>query len=91
MHRKHIPHRTCVSCRQVHPKRELIRIVRTPADTVEIDETGKRSGRGAYLCRDPQCWQDALDRARLEYALKTSIGEGDKAALRRFGGSLRKD
>jgi len=91
MHRRHIPHRTCIGCRQIRPKRELVRIVRTPDNTTEIDETGKRSGRGAYLCRNPQCWQDALTKGRLEHALKTSMGEKDKAALGRFSQSLMKD
>ena len=47
---KHQPLRTCVACRQTKPKRELLRIVRTPDQHVLIDATGKKSGRGAYLC-----------------------------------------
>ena len=50
MRRKRIPQRTCVGCRDVGDKRQLVRLVRTPGGTVEIDDTGKRPGRGAYLC-----------------------------------------
>ncbi|NIT59875.1 MAG: DUF448 domain-containing protein [Aliifodinibius sp.] len=54
--KKHVPQRTCVACREVKAKRELIRIVRTPEQTLIIDETGKAQGRGAYLCKQPLCW-----------------------------------
>jgi predicted RNA-binding protein YlxR (DUF448 family) len=47
---KHVPRRTCVACRETDAKRQLIRLVRTPEGTVEVDPTGKRNGRGAYLC-----------------------------------------
>jgi predicted RNA-binding protein YlxR (DUF448 family) len=66
---KHVPQRTCVACRQVNAKRGLTRIVRTPLGTVEIDETGKKAGRGAYLCRTRDCWDNALKKKSLEYAL----------------------
>jgi len=49
---KHIPLRTCVACQRTKPKRELLRIVRTPDSHVFIDATGKKSGRGAYLVHD---------------------------------------
>src|ERR671916_796064 len=48
---RHIPERTCVACRSPRPKRELVRVVRAPDGTVTVDDTGKKSGRGAYLCR----------------------------------------
>lgn len=70
MRRKRIPQRTCVGCRKVEGKRQLIRLVRTPTGTVEIDETGKRSGRGAYLHARRSCWEIALQKRRLEHALK---------------------
>ena len=86
--RRHVPHRTCVGCRQTFPKRELVRIVRTPSGRVQIDETGKRSGRGAYLCRNAHCWEHTLDKGGLEHALKTTISEEERLALRRFGQTL---
>jgi predicted RNA-binding protein YlxR (DUF448 family) len=70
MRRKHIPQRTCVGCREVEDKRRLTRLVRTPEGTVEIDETGKRPGRGAYLHRRLSCWQVVLQSRRLEIALQ---------------------
>jgi len=53
---KHVPQRTCIVCQQVRPKRELIRVVRTPAGHVELDPTCKKSCRGAYLCARRSCW-----------------------------------
>ena len=61
MPRKHVPLRTCVGCRQVRSKREMVRIVRTPTGEIEIDERGKKSGRGAYLCRRRECWRKGLN------------------------------
>ena len=55
MAEKKIPMRMCVVCREMKEKRQLLRVVRTPEGTVEIDEKGKRSGRGAYVCSDPKC------------------------------------
>ncbi len=70
MRQKRVPQRTCVGCRKVSGKRELVRLVRTPEETVEVDETGKRPGRGTYLCRRQSCWEIALQKRRLEHALK---------------------
>jgi predicted RNA-binding protein YlxR (DUF448 family) len=55
---------------------------------VEIDETGKKAGRGAYLCRTRDCWDAALKRKTLEYALKTPITAEDKAALQAYAAAL---
>jgi len=68
---KHVPQRTCIACRRADAKRGLIRLVRTPEGRVEVDPTGKRNGRGAYLCHDPACWDAALKRRALERALRT--------------------
>ncbi|HMA38053.1 MAG TPA: YlxR family protein [Chloroflexia bacterium] len=81
---KHVPQRTCVTCRTVNAKRGMVRIVRLPTGTVAIDLTGKRSGRGAYLCRNQQCWTAALQKKSLEYALKTTLNLDDKAALQAY-------
>jgi predicted RNA-binding protein YlxR (DUF448 family) len=82
---KHVPLRTCVQCRQVRSKRELTRIVRTPQGTIEIDERGKAAGRGAYLCRNRACWEDAARHERLEHALKTKLSAADKLRLLEYG------
>lgn len=77
---KPIPQRTCIACRQVAGKRALLRIVRT-VDGVEVDPTGKRAGRGAYLHPDPACWQAALQGNRLAQALRTTIAPENKRQL----------
>ncbi|MCS7251897.1 MAG: YlxR family protein [Thermoflexus sp.] len=92
MVRKHIPQRTCVGCRQVQAKREMIRIVRTLEGRVEIDPTGKKSGRGAYLHPRRSCWERALKDGRLEYALRMeALREEDQMALRAYASTLPED
>jgi len=66
----------------------LIRIGRTPTGEGEIDETGKRSGRGAYLCRNRKCWEIALAKGSLEHALKTGIKPAELSALQEYGRAL---
>ena len=88
---KHVPQRMCVACREHDAKRGLIRIVRTPEGPVEIDPTGKRNGRGAYLCHDPACWERALrggGAGPLARALNTTIDDDAVAALRRHAAPL---
>jgi len=63
----------CVGCREMRPKKELIRIVRTPEGEVKRDVTGKASGRGAYLCPSAQCLQRAQKARALERALEHGI------------------
>ncbi|MDO7787044.1 RNase P modulator RnpM [Desulforamulus aquiferis] len=70
---KKVPLRMCVGCQEMRPKRELKRVVRTPLETVEIDPTGKKTGRGAYICPNPECLQKAIKGKRLERALECSI------------------
>ncbi|SHF23522.1 RNase P modulator RnpM [Desulforamulus putei] len=70
---KKVPLRMCIGCQEMKPKRELIRVVRTPQETVEIDPTGKKSGRGAYICPNPDCLQKAIKGKRLERSLECSI------------------
>src|SRR5690242_6949713 len=85
---KHVPQRMCVSCRERSAKRTLVRIVRTPEGAVEIDSTGKRNGRGAYLCDDPACWDRALRTGALANALKTTIDPTAVAMLRGHAATL---
>ncbi len=86
--RKHIPQRTCVGCGQVQGKREMVRVVRTPEGRVEIDPTGKRNGRGAYVHRARTCWDAALGGGRLARALKVALTDPDRQALETFAVSL---
>ena len=84
--RKHKPQRMCVACRQSQEKKTLVRIVRT-IDGVIVDETGKESGRGAYLHADPVCWDIGIKKS-LEKALKTSFNEEDRERLTKYKTSL---
>jgi len=77
-----VPQRTCFACRTTSAKREFVRLVRTPERHIEIDATGKKAGRGAYLCNTATCWELALKRDRLSAALKTSLLPEDAALLR---------
>ena len=65
--------RMCVSCREMQPKKELVRIVRTPEGTVVLDTTGRANGRGAYLCKKSACLEKAIKSRALERALEVSI------------------
>ena len=67
--------RMCVGCREMKEKRELIRIVRTPEGKAVIDPTGKMSGRGAYICRDPECLRRAIRQKQLDRQLEITINE----------------
>lgn len=68
-----LPQRLCVGCRQMKNKKELVRIVRTPEGGIEIDRTGKRAGRGAYICPDQECLDQAVKGKRLQKALEKEI------------------
>ncbi|MGQ9572372.1 MAG: RNase P modulator RnpM [Dehalococcoidia bacterium] len=85
---RHVPQRTCVACRHTTAKRDLVRIVRTLQGRVEIDPTGKKSGRGAYLCKAQHCWQLALKKDRLDYALKTKLTPEEKESLLQYAHSF---
>ena len=58
---KKIPMRMCVGCKELKPKKELLRIVALPTGIIELDRTGKKSGRGVYICNSSECFQKAFD------------------------------
>ena len=68
-----IPMRQCMGCNEHKPKAELLRVVRSPDGAVSLDFTGKKSGRGAYICREVKCLQRARKSRRLERVLECSI------------------
>ena len=70
-----IPQRQCVGCRTMKEKRELIRVVKTPENEIVLDVTGKKSGRGAYVCPDMQCLKKARKSRALERAFELTIPE----------------
>ncbi len=85
---KHVPQRTCIACRTTGAKRGLLRLVRTPENLVEIDEGGKKAGRGAYLCKTRECWEIGLGKKALDNALKMTIDPESRAKLKNFGDTL---
>ena len=97
---KPVPLRTCVVCRGTQAKRQLIRVVRLaphgdipvgagePGTGVQVDPTGKLAGRGAYLCHNRSCWEQALKSNRLSAALKTTLTAGETTALQAFAATL---
>lgn len=73
MKQRKIPLRKCVACQEMKPKKELIRVVRTPDDQILIDLTGKKSGRGAYLCGKAECFRLAKKSKAFDRALKQNV------------------
>ena len=91
MSNKRIPQRTCIICRTLRAKRELMRVVALSANHLEIDRTGKKNGRGAYVCQQRACWDGVLENpTRLSSALKLQapIAADDLARLREFAATL---
>ena len=72
---KKIPIRQCLGCRESKPKKELIRVVRSPEGEISLDFRGKANGRGAYVCPNPACLRKAIKAKALERALETQIPE----------------
>ena len=79
--KKHIPQRSCVACRQKQDKRSLTRLVRTIDAGIYIDPTGKKNGRGAYLCNNRCCWEKAVNGSLLDKALRTTLTQTDRTTL----------
>ena len=79
---KKIPQRTCIGCGAIRNKKELLRIVRTPEQEVLLDPTGKKSGRGAYICPATECLEKAFKGDLLAKKLEATIAPPDKERLR---------
>ena len=73
MQNKKVPLRKCTGCGEMKPKKELVRVVKTPEGEISLDPTGKMNGRGAYLCKDPQCLGKAQKSKRIEKALSCTV------------------
>jgi len=84
---RNTPKRTCVGCRQIMPKRHLIRIVRTP-DGVVVDRSGRVNGRGAYLHNELSCWEKGL-KGPLANALRMELSPEDHQRLADFASTLK--
>ena len=72
---KKIPQRQCLGCNEHKPKKELLRVVRSPEGEISLDFTGKKSGRGAYICRDVRCLKKARKSKRIERSLECQISD----------------
>ena len=82
---KKIPLRQCVGCGEMKSKKEMMRVIKTPEDEIVLDDTGKRNGRGAYICRERSCLQKAQKSRGLERSLKHAISdEGYDNLLKEF-------
>ncbi len=80
---KHQPQRSCVVCRAKQDKRSLTRLV-IARGKLQVDESGKMSGRGAYLCADADCWRQAVARPIVGKALRRELSEYDREYLRQM-------
>ncbi|WP_276691726.1 MULTISPECIES: RNase P modulator RnpM [Acidaminococcus] len=78
---KKIPQRTCIGCGEIHNKKEMVRIVRSPEGDVSLDRSGKKPGRGAYVCPNPACIEKAFQSKSLEKALQVKVSPETKEAL----------
>ena len=90
MKTKKIPMRMCVGCREMKEKKSLIRVVRSPEGQVSLDPTGKKAGRGAYVCREGECLARALKQRQLDrqlgVTLTPEVTEALEAELKRLRG-----
>ena len=85
---KKVPMRKCVGCQEMKSKKEMMRVLKTSEDTFELDATGKKNGRGAYLCFSKECFEKAVKNKGLERSFKQAIpkevyeklGKGDECA-----------
>ena len=81
---RHVPERSCVACGAKTPKAQLIRFVRTSQGPIIVDTTGKEAGRGAYLCRIPDCWEKAIGKRALERSFKKDLSVKDLEPVRTY-------
>ena len=86
---KHVPQRSCVACRGKKDQRDLVRLVCNDSQ-VEVDSSGKKTGRGAYLCREFECWDSGLQQKRLDHALRTKLNLENRQQLLEYARSLPK-
>lgn len=73
MNAKKIPLRQCIGCQEMKEKKGMVRVIKTPEETIELDTTGRKNGRGAYICPRMECFMKARKSKGLERSLKTSI------------------
>ena len=91
MKTRKVPMRMCVGCREMRPKKELIRVVHSPEGEVSVDLTGRKPGRGAYLCPREECLNRALRQKQLERAFSAPLSEETQEGLRQAVAALKKE
>ena len=84
------PMRQCTGCREMKSKKEMIRVLKTAEDEIVLDTTGKKNGRGAYLCFSAECLEKAMKNHGLERSLKTSVPQEVYDSLKKEFGSIEK-
>lgn len=85
---RRFPQRMCVACRTRGDKKSLLRVVRTPEGQIEVDPTGRSPGRGAYLCPNRACWEQALKKRSLNRALRSVLTAEEVTRLRQHAQTL---
>lgn len=75
MEMKKLPQRRCVGCKNSFDKKELIRVVKDSEGNISLDPTGKKNGRGAYLCKSKECFETAYKKKQLESSFKCKVSE----------------
>ena len=85
---KYKPQRTCIGCRQIKEKKDLIRLVCNRNEVIEIDSSAKKPGRGAYLCPKKDCWELGVRKNYLERALRTKLSDDNRLALIEYSSKL---
>lgn len=90
MQAKRVPLRKCTGCQEMKSKKELIRVLHTPQDTIVLDTTGRKNGRGAYLCRSMECFEKAVKNKGLERSLKCRVPEETYESLKKEIESIEK-
>ncbi len=90
MSNKKIPMRMCTACREMKPKRELIRVVKTPEGEIKLDTTGKLNGRGAYICNSLECLEKAQKIGALSRAFSTTVSKEIYQELEKELGNIAK-
>ncbi|MBN1643562.1 MAG: YlxR family protein [Dehalococcoidales bacterium] len=88
---KHVPQRTCIACRKIGAKRNLVRIVKTNDEGLVVDITGKKPGRGYYLCDSRGCWEKILEGNRLEHVIHTALTRQDYQGLKEYAEGLQQE
>ena len=83
MSAKKTPMRMCTGCREMKPKQQLIRIVKTPDGEIKLDNTGRLNGRGAYICKSADCLKKAQKAGALSRAFETDVADEVYAAIER--------